>query len=276
MAKKEAKSTAVTPSTARGAVGRVIDTDEEMLKYVQRGQKLAEAAGSTGSWLTFKGGALKFRGQELADNRAELIVLDAVLENQFYEDAFDPDAPANPTCFAFGRELGEMKPHPTAPKPQHETCAGCLNNAWGSGDKGRGKACKNVNRLAVVPWSENMTGEQVRAAEIAFAKLPVTSVKNFAAYVNNLALKTNRPPFAFVTELAVERDAKTQFQVKFNMLHALDKKLLSDVFARVKEAEKVIVSDNPYPPVEREAPAPTGARGRPGRAPASSSKARKY
>src|SRR5690606_15967785 len=166
------------------------------------------------------------------------------------------------------RELGEMRPHPTAPQPQHETCAGCPNNAWGSGDKGRGKACKNVNRLAVVPWNDDMTAEQLATAEISFAKLPVTSVKNFAAYINNLLQKTNRPPFAFITELLVERDAKTQFQVKFNTLGTLDKKLIPTVLTRVREVERVIVSDNPYPPVEREAP--------PARGNARAGKPRKY
>lgn len=232
-------------------VGRVIDYDEELLRYAQRGQKIAEAAGSSGAWLTFKGGVLKFRGAELKDNECELIVLDTVLENQFYEEAFDPDAPANPVCFAFGRELTEMKPHASATNKQHTTCHGCPQNAWGSGDKGRGKACKNVNRLAVIPWSGG-TVEQIEAAEIAFAKLPVTSVKNFASYVNNLLQKTNRPACAFVTRMSVARDAKTQFQVQFEMVQSIDKKLMGAVLKRVHEAEKAIVPDNPYPPVERQ------------------------
>lgn len=259
---KKTTAVAVQPTKSDKAVGRVIDTDEELLRYAQRGQKIAEAAGSTGAWLTFKGGVLKFRNADLKDNECEMVILDAVLENQFYKDAFDPDAPANPVCFAFGRELSEMAPHASVTDRQHTTCTGCPQNAWGSGDKGRGKACKNVNRLAVIPWSGG-TVEQIEAAEIAFAKLPVTSVKNFSAYVNNLLQKTNRPPLAFVTRMYVERDAKTQFQVKFEMLQALDKKLLPAVLARVKEAEKVIVPDNPYPPVESKQAA-TPAR-KPGR-----------
>ena len=98
---KKTTAVAVQPAKNDKAVGRVIDTDEELLRYAQRGQKIAEAAGSTGAWLTFKGGVLKFRNADLKDNECEMVILDAVLENQFYKDAFDPDTPANPVCVAY-------------------------------------------------------------------------------------------------------------------------------------------------------------------------------
>lgn len=246
------------PKPGKTDVGAPLDWEQQLAKYAQRSAKVAEAMSSGGNWITFKSGVLAYKGMPLKNNEVELIVLDEVLENIYYEGRFDPDTPASPVCFALARELGEMRPHAESPEPQHETCKGCQQNAFGSSDSGKGKACKNIVRLAVIAWGDGSL-EQIKSCELAFAKLPVTSVKNWGSYTKSLREKLNSPPFAAITRMYVEPDAKTQFQVRFDLVEKLDKKLGGAVLARVIEAEKEIIPANPYPPFERdEKPATKG------------------
>lgn len=252
------KNLPATTKPGKTDVGAPSDWEQQLAQYAQRSAKVAEAVGGGGSWITFKNGVLAYKGLPLKNNEVELIVLDEVLENLYYEGRFDPDSPASPVCFALARELGELRPHKEAPEPQHETCKGCEHNVFGSSDTGKGKACKNIVRLAVIAWGDGSL-EQVKSCELAFAKLPVTSVKNWGAYTKSLREKLNVPPFAAITRMHVVPDAKTQFKVCFDLVERLDKKLGGAVLARVIEAEKEIIPANPYPPFERdEKPAQKG------------------
>ena len=252
------KNLPATTKPGKTDVGAPLDWEQQLAKYAQRSAKVAEAMGSSGNWITFKSGVLAYKGMPLKGNEVELIVLDEVLENIYYEGRFDPDAPASPVCFALAREASEMQPHAEAPDPQHETCKGCPQNVFGSSESGKGKACKNIVRLAAIAWGDGSL-EQVKSCELAFAKLPVTSVKNWGSYTKSLHEKLNSPPFAAITRMYVEPDAKTQFQVRFDLVEKLDKKLGGAVLARVLEAEREIIPANPYPPFERdEKPAPKG------------------
>ena len=60
--------------------------------------------------------------------------------------------------------------------------------------------------------------ESVAKAEVAALRPPVTSLKNYANYVQTLAASMKRPPIAVISEIAVVPDAKTQFKVNFNMV----------------------------------------------------------
>jgi len=259
---KRGREIAVVPSKKAGEVALPTDWEKELERYAARSSKVVEVSAGGGSWLTFQGGRLKFKGVEIQGNETDLIVLDEVLENLYYEGTFDPDSPASPVCFAFAREVGELAPHNASPDKQHDACKGCPQNEWGSAATGRGKACKNIVRLAMVPWGDGSL-EQVQKAEIAFAKLPVTSVKNWSAYVNGLHAKSNRPPFAFITKLSVVPDTKSQFQVTFEAVEPVPQKLLGSVLQRVKEAEGVIVPAVPYAPIEQSETVPArGGKGK--------------
>lgn len=263
-APKESVTPNLPARRARGEVGQTLNYEDELAKYAQENASVAEATASTGNWMTFQGGVMKYKNAEIPDGKVEVIVLRAMLENLFYEEKFDPDQPTTPVCFAFGMVRDDMVPHEKSPKVQSEQCKTCPQNAWGSGDTGKGKACKNQIRLALIPWGD-ATREQIERAEIANAKLPVTSIKNWGGYVGQLTAKypdRKGVAAAFVTEISVERDAKTQFQVKFRLVEPVDKKLLPAVWARVAETDAMLHPDNPYPPIERAAAPPRG-RGNP-------------
>lgn len=258
--KKAGKGGAVVPAK-RTEVTLPEDWEQQLAKYATQASKTAEASAGGGSWLSFKGGVLTYKGVPVQNNETELVVLDQVLENLYYEGAYDPNTPTSPVCFALAREKDELVPHEKSPSKQSDDCASCEHNKFGSAAQGRGKACKNSQRLAVLAVGDGSL-EQLAETEVTFAKLPVTSVANYANYVQKMqALYSGMPPFAFVTRLKLIPDAKSQFKVLFDFSRRLTKEELGVVFSRVKEAEPQMIPADPYPPFETPAPI-SPARGR--------------
>ena len=197
-------------------------------------QEAAEAASSeavASEFVSFQGGILTFNGQQIADNKLPVIILDTAYEHAFYGDmvdgkpvhwTYDPDNPRSPSCYAYGRvesELAPIQEGDDAPEaPVHTDCATCPLNEWGSDPEGgKGKACKNVRRVTLMAADVLNSGnpEAVKAATSVFAKTPVTSGKFLSAFVLQVANVTKRPPWGVVALLKVERDARNQFTVKW-------------------------------------------------------------
>ena len=89
--------------------------------------------------------------------------------------------------------------------------------------------------------------DKAGTAEIAYMKIPVTSVKGWAGYERQLADTLHRPPMAVVTTVKVEPDAKTQFKVLFTLKRAIDDdKQIAALFERQEKVAKEI--DFPYTP----------------------------
>jgi hypothetical protein len=226
-------------------------------------QEMAEAAVSQGSKekntggakaISVRGGVLSVDGNEIDGNELRVIVLASVYENMMYGGDFDPDTPTSPVCYAFSEDGGDdMAPHAEAPEKVNDTCLGCPNNEWGSADKGRGKACKNVRRLMLITEDALEDGASIKDAEMRILKLPVTSVKNWTNYVKStLAEDVKRPSWGVVTTIKVKNDAKTQFKVNFEFEELIE--FNDETFAalkkKVKEAESNIASA--YPVFEEE------------------------
>lgn len=252
---------AVTKKTGTGMVA----WDEALAARANMAKK-AEESVSTGSFISMKGGQMVYNGNAVPGNALDAVVIDSVLENQFFDGVYDPNTPQTPSCYAFGRDEDDMRPHEKVAEPFAETCAECPNNEFGSADTGRGKACKNVRRLALISADALDGGEQgIEDATVAYLKVPVTSVKGWAGYVNTLAA-TNKPPLAFVTEVAVVPDAGTQFKVNFKAKESIeDGELIGALLAKADVVEQGIMF--PYQPVEAAPAKPARqARAKPARA----------
>lgn len=221
--------------------GAVARWDAELARFATEAAK-NESDALGGRWITQRAGQLSYAGEPLAKNEVDLIVLDAIHENVYYAEAFDADNPTSPTCYAFAREEAAIKamvPHADAPDKQSPTCAACWANKFGSAEKGRGKACKNVRRIAVIP-GDALRVDVIAKADLAFMKLPVLSVPLWGAYVARLASVMRRPPWAMVTKLRVVTDPKSQFKDVFEPVKPLVTELLAAVRARVEEAKAAI------------------------------------
>lgn len=108
------------------------------------------------------------------------VILDWRMTHEYYTGVYDPNKPASPVCWANSTTLDGMVPSKRVAKPQAATCAECPMNQFGSAPTGRGKACKNQRKLAIVPADAGPDTEPM----ILLAS--PTSLKNFDNYVNGL------------------------------------------------------------------------------------------
>lgn len=270
--------------TAKAAVSKeagtaLVNWEERLANEANIASKMEEGVGGA-SFFSIRGGVLSFNNAAVPGNQMGVIILDAVLERTYYTEEFDPENPAPPTCFAFGREDDEMSPHENVVKAgqeQHPTCSGCEWDQWGSADKGKGKACRQVRRVALIPagtfdaqgrFSSILEESHYKDAAMGYLKVPVTSVKTYAGYVRQVATTMRRPPFAMFTKVSVRPDPKTQVAVNFEALGEVPLNLLDTLLKRVNLAKAEI--EFPYDLTPRdEAPAKPAkvARGKAGSAP---------
>jgi hypothetical protein len=260
------KSTTKEPGT------EIVDWEAQMRAQAEIAAGAQRASGGGGKFFSMKAGQLTYDGNALPGNQMAVIILADILENSWYDGPYDPETPASPKCFAFAKHEEALEPHEKVDQDdyferQHDVCNGCPRNEWGSAPTGRGKDCKNVQRLAMIPagiYKPKGTGRNVTfelelfddashfaKAEPAFMKLPVMSVKNYAKYVKQVAADMGRPPHGVVTNVWVEPDPKSQFTVKFEVIDRVEGDLLPTIMNRHKAEQSSI--DFPYsPPQERE------------------------
>jgi hypothetical protein len=245
-------TTKKSPQTGKA----LVKWDEELAKRAQAATAAADEIGSGGNIIGTAGGQLKFRGAPVPGNKMNVVILVNKLHNMYYEGAFDPANPASPVCYAFGDTKDEMRPHEKSPKPQHATCKGCPQNEFGTADRGKGKACKNSERLGLITEGDL---QDVVGAEAAFIHIPVTSMKGFAAYIRQVADTLKRPPLGVVTELALVPDPKNQFAMTFRLVEPIDD---PEVLGAIIEKEAAVSKELPFPYVQIEAAPAVPARGR--------------
>lgn len=195
---------------------------------------------AAGDFLGTRGGRLTYKGQPVAGDRMDVVILDFIRENQYYPGIFNPDAPSSPVCYAYGNDDSTRTPHPKSAEPQSETCASCPLNQFGSSDTGKGKMCKNVIRLALVPAGAL---DDLANTDVAFLKVPVTSVKAFSAYAQQIAQSLKRPPFAMVTRISLHPDPKAQFRVAFEAVEPIES---PDHIGEILKKREGIVLETPY------------------------------
>lgn len=205
----------------------LVKWDEEFAKLAKDSTKGMVLP--TAKFLSTRSGKLSYGGADVPGNQLRAVIVGWINENQFYNEDFDPNAGHVPACYAFGTDIDDMTPHAEASEMQSESCAGCPLNEWGSDEKGKGKACKNVIRLALIAESDL---EDLASAEIVYLKVPVMSVKNFALYAKKtVAEALGRPYWSVVTEISVVPDPASQFKVTFTVADKIED---SDLFAPLK------------------------------------------
>jgi hypothetical protein len=160
------------------------------------------AAGDVGwSFIKTQGGVFEFNEEEIG-KEMEVVILEAIRENTYYEGGYDPSNPVPPVCFAMNKKVDELAPPEDLQTKQAEKCSVCQMNVFGTAEQGRGKACKNSVRLVVLPWLSNP--DELSKVEGARLRVPVTSVKGFASYTNKLTKGLHLPLLAVVTHISTK------------------------------------------------------------------------
>lgn len=231
----------------------LVKWEEQFAADAAKSAKMEEST-ATGGFFSIRAGVLSWNDAPVENNQMAVIVVDSLLENVAYETEFDDDNPSPPRCFAFGRDAETMVPHKTVVEHGQEVndkCTGCEYNKYGTADKGRGKKCRNIRRLAMIPAGKlDANGKFTQdkdgfdSSTMGFMKIPVTSTTAFAAYVKQLKASLNRPPYGVFTKVKVVPDAKTQIKVTFEPIGLVPNNLMDQVYPRVKEAQESI--EQPY------------------------------
>lgn len=220
----------------------VVSWADKLAGFAKEAAKEERAAGTM---VTCRAGQLMVAGQPVAGNKLLVVIIGSLFENALYTDDYDPDAPKSPTCFAFAKAEEDLAPHPESGHPEHDKCKGCVHNEFGSAAKGKGKACKNIRRLAMIAASP-LDAETVKSGDVALMKLPVTSGKEWAKYVQTLSAVHKRPPFAVITELGAVPDPKTQFKITFTFKGYVEEELLGTLVERHESSYDLMAV--PYAP----------------------------
>lgn len=250
--------------------------DEELARQAQMAAAVEEST-ATGQFFSLKSGVLSFNDSPMPNNEMAVVILDSILETVYYEGEYDPDSPQAPTAFAFGRDEKTLTWHEnSAPEFAGKLCKDSEVCEWGSADKGCGKAARETRRLALIsagnfdsmgkfePFDDP---DAFESAAIGFMKLPVTSVKGYAAFVKQIAGALKRPPHGVFTRVKVVPDPNTLFKVTFEPLAQVPNDLMGLIMQRHEEAKSVI--EFPYPRYDENEvskPAPRGRGGRGGKA----------
>lgn len=201
-----------------------------------------------GGAISLRGGVISWQGTPMKDNLLNVVVLDVVFENRWYDKPFNAEQPVNPACFALARTEDALAAHEDSEKPQggqDGACATCPKNAWGSDPRGgRGKACSQIRRLVLMPAASLNSPESILEAEMAIMKLPVTSTRYWASYITQLAAAEGRPVWSVVTQISTEQHPKHQFHVHFTKLALVPFEMLEPLRKKIKSAEELLMA--PY------------------------------
>lgn len=235
----------------------IANYDDLLAQMARAAQKAADIERPSGANISVRAGLLQYNGAAVPGNKLDVIIASSMHVNLYYEGKFDPQNITSPVCFAYSPDGENMAPHPASSKPQGDNCKTCPMNQWESDpDGGRGKACKNVRSLALIP--AGIKAEQAPTAEVAILKLPVMSVKNWQTYVQMCKAVHGRPTYGVVTEIGTVPDAKSQFKITFADKGLVELPIIAGILPRMEDIDAMlqhVYEAPPAPSAEDEAKA---------------------
>jgi len=143
-------------------------------------------------------------------------------KSKVYYPHYTEGSSEKPTCYS----STAITPDPNAQEPQASACAACKRNVMGSGTNGRGKACSDSKRMAIVPANDI---ENIRYGGPMLLRVPAGSLNAFGIYADQLQ-KSGYPLFAVVTRVSFEpKEAYPKF--RFTPLRVLTDEEIDQIVA---------------------------------------------
>lgn len=215
----------------------VVSIEDQVKQQLALQQQKAAALQTGPNLISFKGGQLIVDGIPIPRGEAEVYVLAQQAERAFYAEEFDSSKPQVPACYSFDLEA----PHPDSSAPQHEQCLDCPQNEWGSASRGRGKACRESTRVAVVPATAPL-----ETAPMYQCSFPITSVGSVKEFLGRCA-QSGKLSGEFKTRLKVVPDPRSFFKASLTPLQTVEQpmRVLLD---RMAQARDQLMT--PYPTLE--------------------------
>lgn len=256
-AKKTAPAPAAKPTKAAAKTTTAVAVKKSSAVVDIRAQLQAQAAAmnertapATGINIRTAGKKFSFPDGRKDDGPIDLVVIDFVARNEFYESDFDKDNITPPACFAIGTIPTKLTASDNSPQKQSDDCSSCPMNAFGS--KGKGKACSNTRLLAVVEPGADAE------SPIYLLKVSPTGLKSFDGFVQSTSRTFQLPPVGTVVTVGFD-DGEDYPKLVFS--DAKPNEDLDVHFGRQEEARQLL---NQEPDVSGyEAPKPKATKGRP-------------
>lgn len=223
--KTAAPSTALTkPKATSGAVATIQDRLRAQAAAIS--SKVAPASGIS---ITCGGKEFKMPDGRKTRDPIELVVVDFLSANTFYDRPFDKENPCPPACFAIGDNPLELVPSDASPAKQADDCASCPMNQFGS--NGKGKACGNGRKLAVLPPDAH------EETPLWLLNVSPTSLRSFDGFVRGVANTMGMPPVAVVATVSFDEAADYP---KLEFGNPVPNENLEVCFNRQAEARKLL------------------------------------
>ena len=225
-------------------------------------------------FISIKGGRLTIKDARVANDAMIGIILCERYEKTYYSQRYNPNEIVSPDCFALSDDKAALEPHKNSSKPQNTQCANCPNNEYETAKLGKGKACSDKIRLAILAVTECddlddpaivEDPEFYKTAKIIYMKVPPASLKNYREFRKTI-VRAQLPTHVVYTKITAKMDASNSYpEVTFEPYTPLsDMDILNNVEGKLKIAEEEI--DTPYP-AEQEAkestktePSPAGMK----------------
>lgn len=189
-------------------------------------------------------------GEPAASLEAVIVAVNPNKSKVYYDHGYEEGSAAKPTCYS----NDGISPAADAEDPQAKKCAACPHNQWGSrvtDNGGKGKACGDSMRLAIVP------PDQIN--DPMLLRVPAASLKTLGSYGAQLA-KRGVEPHHVVTKIGFDYNVAHP-ALTFKAIHFVDEGELVEVESVLQEEQKTIEqitgTGNPITPeAEHKAKAP--------------------
>lgn len=185
-------------------------------------------------------------------NSIEIVIVKApsVVSKTWYEGGYVEDSKAPPDCSS----NNGVTPLMSSPKKQAATCSLCPHNQWGSamrdGVAGKGKACADVKRLAVVPQHD--INNEVYGGPMLL-RVPSASLQELTAY-GYVLQKLGYPAAGVATRVSFDT-AEAYPKFKFSPIRALTDEEVDMVLALREDARVGRILSEAAEPLALTAPA---------------------
>ncbi len=183
----------------------------------------------------------------------EMVILDFVSMNTLYDGVYDPNNVQPPVCFAIGENPDNLIASDASPDKQSETCATCPQNRYETAARGKGKACKNMRVLAVMPV--DATDED----SIWLLRVSPTGLKAYDGYIRKLAQQNGLAPIQVVTKIGFDPNEEYP-SLRFAPAGVLDADRLGFFASRLEEAANLIRTEPDYSQYEAQDKKPAGKK----------------
>lgn len=179
----------------------------------------------------------------------DVVVVDFVFFNAYYESAYQQGAAVSPACFAIDPDARVMVPSPNSPEAQHEACKGCWANEFGS--NGKGKACQNRCLIALLPTDAQ------EGTPFVILDISPTAVKGFNSYLQGIA-RGGKMPHEVITHIECNPATKYDVAIFDYSQDVEDVGFMGMVESRLGEARERLMTEPDVSANDSKAPAKGG------------------